>query len=145
MLLRNSAKHKFPNHGNWAGFSLPKTNVDFFFIKSNLSHLVHSWYKWLYFIMPTDIIALSAGLLETLAWNMEKHTYKGSMWIENGIILFTYTAKLLWCILYMPVVHLSHSVPCKKYVFKCKLAKTNKHDKFFSHIISSVSQKLSQH
>lgn len=46
MLFRKSAKHKFPNRGNRVGFSLPKTNVDFFFfIKSNLNHLVQSWYK----------------------------------------------------------------------------------------------------
>lgn len=50
-------------------------------------------------------------------------TYKSSVWIENGIILFAYTTRLLWCILYMLVVYLSHSVPCKKWVFNVNLLK----------------------
>ena len=55
-----------------------------FFIKYNSNHFVHPWYKWVYFIQPSDITVLSAGLLETLAWHTGKSTimYKSSVWIR---------------------------------------------------------------
>lgn len=67
------------------------------------------------------------------------------MCIKNSRTWFTDTAKLLQRILSVLAVPLPQSVPSQKFVLKCKFAKTKKRAKLFSHIISSVSQKLSQH
>lgn len=72
--------------------------IFFFLSKSNLNHLVHSWYKWVYLILPLDIAALSAGRLETSAGNTGRAHLQNSVYVNrewnNFVYLYNQTALM---------------------------------------------------